>query len=186
MDDHECDQERILQAQQFDETALTQIYDEYHILIYRYIYRRVGDVDTARDLAADVFKRLLQALSKGNGPERAIRAWLYRAAHNLVIDHYRRQQHRQHLPLYDSVINTADDPVYLAETRISATAVRTAIQQLTSDQQQVITLKFLEGFTNEEVATTLGKPIGAVKSLQHRALAALQRQLVPKREEELV
>ena len=187
MADRTHEQARITQAQPFDQTTLAQIYDTYQLPLYRYIYRRVGDVETARDLTADVFKRLLQAVHKGQEPDKnAIRAWLYRTAHNQVVDYYRRQQHRRHLPLFDSVVSTADDPVETAEHNIAAAAVRQAMQQLTPDQQQVVSLKFLEGFTNQEIADILDKPVGAVKSLQHRALAALQRQLLPKREGELV
>jgi len=186
MNDRKREQQHLVQAQQFDQETLAQIYDDYHVPLYRYIYRRVGHVETAQDLAADVFKRLLQALHRGQSPEREVRAWLYRTAHNLVIDHYRRQQHRQHLPLYDGVVSTADDPEHVAEVHIRAEVLRAAIQELTPDQQQVITLKFLEGFRNQEIATVLNKPVGAVKSLQHRALAALQRQLSLMREEESI
>ena len=186
MNDRKREQQRLVQAQQFDQETLTQIYDDYHIPLYRYIYRRVGNVETAQDLAADVFKRLLRALHQGQSPKREIRAWLYRTAHNLVIDHYRRQQHRQHLPLYDGVVSTEDNPERTVELHIQADILRTAIQELTPDQQQVITLKFLEGFKNQEVATILNKPVGAVKSLQHRALAALQRQLSLMREEKSI
>jgi RNA polymerase sigma-70 factor (ECF subfamily) len=74
----------------------------------------------------------------------------------------------------------------MAERHISAAQVRIALQHLTTDQQQIIALKFLEGLSNEEVANVLGKPVGAIKSLQHRALAALQRQLTPAKEKALV
>ena len=174
MNDHE--QTRLRQARAFDQAALAAIYDDYHQPIYRYIYRQVGEVEAARDLAAEVFQRLLKALQQGRGPDQKLRAWLYRAAHNVVIDFYRRQQHRQHLPLNEALVNTADDPVYRAERRILADEVRGALQQLTSDQQQVIALKFFAELSNEETAAVLSKPLGAVKSLQHRALAALQRQ----------
>ncbi len=175
VNDHE--QKRLERARSFDRQALTEIYDEYHQPLYRYIYRQVGDVEGARDLTADTFQRFLQAIQKGNGPERQLKAWLYRVAHNNVIDYYRRQQHRRHLPLDEKLVETGDSPITLAERNITAEQVRATLQQLTPDQQQVITLKFLEGMSNNEVAELLNKPVGAVKSLQHRALAALQRQL---------
>lgn len=75
-------------VQAFDRQTLADVYESYQPLIYSYIFRRVGDVETARDLTADVFKHLLQALQEGNGPEQSLRAWLYRAAHNQVIDYY--------------------------------------------------------------------------------------------------
>lgn len=183
MNDH--DQARLRRARAFDRGALTAIYDEYHHPIYRYIYRRVNEVETARDLTAEVFRRFLHALQNGKGPEEQLRAWLYRTAHNIVVDHYRRQQHRQHLSLKENLVNVNDDPVRLAEDQILGEQVKSALWQLTPAQRQVITLKFLEGLSNEETAVVLHKPVGAVKSLQHRALAALQRLLVQAKEKAL-
>lgn len=174
---NDCEQTRLQQAQAFDQNALAAIYDDYHHAIYRYIYRRVGEVETARDLTAEVFQRLLQAFHKGHGPDRQLKAWLYRTAHNGVVDYYRRQQHRRHLALNEAVAAPDGDPVQTAAHHILAEKVRGALPHLTPDQQQVITLKFLAGLSNEEVAAALDKPVGAVKSLQHRALAALQKRL---------
>lgn len=168
---------RLARARAFEEEALAAIYDEYHPLIYRYIYRRVGEVETARDLAAGVFQRFLQALDENGGPERHLRAWLYRSAHNAVVDHYRRRQHRQHLPLKETLVDGGENPSRQAERHLAAEQIRVALRTLTPDQQQVIVLKFLEGLSNQEVAAMLGKTEGAVKSLQHRALASLQRYL---------
>jgi RNA polymerase sigma-70 factor (ECF subfamily) len=165
-----------------DRARLAAIYDEYYQPIYRYVYRQVGEVETARDLTADVFHRLLRTVETGGYPDQHVSAWLYRTAHNLVVDHYRRQEHRRHLPLDEELVNINDDPAGAAEQRLSAAQVRAAVQYLTPDQQQVIVLKFLEGLSNQEVADVLGKPVGAVKSLQHRALAALQRELAPAKE----
>ena len=166
-------------AQDFDRRALADIYETYHPLIYSYVFRRVGDVEHARDLTAEVFKHLLQTLRQGNGPDQSLRAWLYRAAHNQVIDHYRRQQFRQHQPLEDDWQDSAAEPVQIVEQEMLAEKVRQALHTLTPIQQEVIALKFLEGWSNEEVATLIERPVGAVKSLQHRALATLQRCLAP-------
>ncbi len=175
-------QQRPQQPEAFDGSRLAAIYDEWHLPIYRYIYRQVSDVEMARDLAADVFHRLLQAIQKGNGPRQDTKAWLYRTAHNIIVDHYRRQQHRDHLPLFEGIVDGEMDLAQTAELHLTAEAVGQALQQLTPDQRQVIALKFLAGLTNGEVAKVMDKPVGAVKSLQHRALAALQRQLVPAEE----
>jgi len=166
-------------VQAFDRRALADVYETYQPALYSYIFRRVGDVETARDLTADVFKHLLQALQQGNGPEQNLRAWLYRAAHNQVIDYYRRQQFRHHQPLPDEgLVATTDEPAQMAEQAFMVGKVRQALQALTSDQQEVIALKFLEGWSNDEIAAQINKPVGAVKSLQHRALATLQRGLM--------
>lgn len=170
--------QRLQRALNYDREALSAIYDDYHLPLYRYIYRRVGDVDEARDLTADVFQRFLDAVQRGIGPQEHLRAWLYRAAHNAVVDCYRRRAHRRHLPLPDEdFIDDGDDPDRAAESHLLADDVRGALGALTPDQQQVIALKFLAGFSNQETADTLDKPVGAVKALQHRALAALRRAL---------
>lgn len=175
----DCDHTLLTQAKSFDQTALTAIYDNYHPPIYRYVFRQVSEVEVARDLTAAVFQRFLQAIQNGNGPDHQLKAWLYRTAHNIVIDHYRRQQYRQHLPLPENLLIADDNPEQMADHALSAEKVRAALQRLTPEQELVISLKFFEGLTNAEVAEILDKPIGAVKSLQHRALAALQRQLKP-------
>lgn len=178
------DDDRLQQARKFDRVALADIYDDYHPLIYRYVYRRVGDVQAAEDLTAVVFQRFLEAIQTSSGPEHSLRAWLYRVAHNLVVDHYRRQQHRQHLPLKNTFMMTGDNPEQMAGKALIAEQLREALGYLTPEQQQVISLKFLEGLSNAEVAALVEKPVGAVKSLQHRGLAALQRLLSPSERED--
>jgi RNA polymerase sigma-70 factor (ECF subfamily) len=144
----------------------------------------VGSVQTAEDLTAVVFQHFLEALQTAAGPEHNLRAWLYRVAHNLIVDHYRRRQHRQHLPLKDTLIMTGDNPEQTADKALMAEQLREALGHLTPEQQQVISLKFLEGFSNVEVAAVMEKPVGAVKSLQHRGLATLQRLLSPSERED--
>jgi RNA polymerase sigma-70 factor (ECF subfamily) len=180
VNDH--DDELLVKASAFDRTAIATIYETYQPPIYRYIYRQVGSVEVARDLASEVFDRFLQALKKGTGPTKQLKAWLYRVGHNTVVDYYRRQQHRNHLPIDDMFIYADDNPAQSAELNIDADQVRLALTQLTSEQRQVISLKFFAGFTNQEVADVMEKPVGAVKALQHRAIAALQRQLIPTKE----
>ena len=177
------DRERtVSRRREIDREGLAAIYEEYYQPIYCYVYRQVSDVETARDLAAEVFHRLLRTAQKGNGPDRHPKGWLYRTAHNLVVDHYRRQQHRQHLPFDEELAQGSGDPADTVERRSEAAEVRAALQELTPDQQQVIALKFLEGMSNQEVAEVLDKTVGSIKALQHRALAALQRQLAAQKE----
>lgn len=158
---------------------LTAVYDEYHQPIYRFIYRRIGDVETARELTADVFQRLIQVVCRGKTIPENPRAWLYQAAHNIVIDEYRRRQHRQYLPLNEFITDGQVNPEEATHDNLTATQVRAALKLLTPDQQQVIALKFLEGFSNQEIAEIMGKSVGAVKVLQHRGLIALQQMFNP-------
>ena len=183
MDDFEDRQLQRVRA--FDKAALAAIYDTFHPKIYGYIYRRVGDVEVSRDLTSELFHRFLQTVKQGKGPEQQLKAWLYRAAHNIVIDHYRRQKHRNHLELTDQLIGQDSKLEQITEQQLLAQNLRKAIHTLTPDQQQVVTLKFLEGFSNSEVAEILDKPIGAVKSLQYRALHSLQRELTVQKEQVL-
>lgn len=170
------DETLLQQALAYDRRALTMIYDRYQPLLYPYIYRRVNDGETARELTAVVFQRLLQTLRQG-GELRHLRAWLYRTAHNLVIDHYRRRPPHPDLPLTEQLRSEQHNPEQLAAANLRADQLHAALTQLTPAQQQVIALKFFAGFTNAEIADVMDKPIGAVKSLQHRGLASLERLL---------
>jgi RNA polymerase sigma-70 factor (ECF subfamily) len=176
------DERLLVRAKSFDRQALADIYDEFHPPIYRYIARQVEDMETARDLSADVFNRLLSTLENGHGPDRSVRSWLYTCAHNVVVDHYRRRNFRAYLPLPEQLADTEANPAQEAEAHIDADRVRQAMDTLTPDQRQVITLKFLGEFSNAEIAEIMDKPVGAVKQLQFRGLASLQRQLIPTKE----
>ena len=135
-------------AQTFDRRALADIYETYHPLIYSYVFRRVGDVEHARDLTAEVFKHLLQTLRQGGGPDQSLRAWLYRAAHNQVIDHYRRQQFRQHQILKDDWEDSGAEPVQIVEQDMIAGKMRQALHTFNPLQQVGIAYEFLEGGSN--------------------------------------
>ena len=161
--------------QALEDEALAIVYDTLRPSLYRYAHRLLGRSDVAEDLVAETFHRLLQALARGQGPRRHIQAWLYRVLHNLVVDHYRRQD-QPALPLQEEL--PADGgPEEEVQRRFTQEHVRQALLRLTPDQQQVIVCKFMEDMSNEEIAAVLGKPVGAIKSLQHRALAALRRLL---------
>jgi len=164
-------------ARAMSPTALTDIYDTYHPRIYRYVYRQVGHVEVARDLTSEVFERFLQALDQGGGPEQHLAGWLYGTARNVVANHYRRQDHREPLPLHEELIDAGEAPDKIVARHIATAQVQAALKELTIDQQQVIILRFLEGLRSKEVARLLDKSVGAVKALQHRALATLQRHM---------
>lgn len=158
-------------------TWLADIYDQYYQPIYRYIFRQIGEMETSRELSGEVFHRLIKAVRSGVYPDQHIASWLYRTAHNLVVDHYRRQKNRQHLPLSDEVVESQFNTERDVELRVTAEIVRRALQDLTPEQNQVILLKFLEGLSNQEVADLMNKSVGAIKSLQHRALTTLRQRL---------
>lgn len=180
----QLDETKLLeQAREFNQEALTQVYQTFHPAIYRYIYHHIGNAQTSEDLAADVFRRFLLALRQGGGPTQQLKAWLYRVAHNLIVDELRRRKHRDHQSLDTLLEDTFRDEGFSLERlvgdAIDMQYVRQALLSLTDVQREIIVLKFLEGMSNDEVAEITGKSVGAVKALQHRALDALRAQLAP-------
>lgn len=163
-------------ARQFNEQALTQIYDSYSPGLYRYAMRRLSDQEVAEDCVAATFSRFLQAIHARRGPESFLQAYLYRMAHNWIVDHYRREP-MQPVELTEEHRDENANPEVDTSRHLQQEGLRMALRKLTPDQQQVIALKFLEGWDNEEIARSLKKPVGAIKSLQHRALASLQKNL---------
>ncbi len=170
-------------AKNFDQQALAEIYDRYSTGLYGYAMRLLGEVNLAEECVAETFARFLQALRAGKGPRDHLQAYLYRIAHNWVTDQYRRQPPPS-LALDEELKADPNlQPGQIVEGWHTQERVRLALRALTPEQRQVIVLRFLEGFENEAVAAALGKPVGAVKALQHRALEALRRLLVAIEEE---
>ncbi len=168
-------------ARYFDLDALGEIYDLYSPGIYRYAVRLLGDETQAEECTAETFSRFLLALKNGGGPRDHLQAYLYRVAHNWITDLYRRTPPPP-LPLDEEVRCQEEGPAQAVASRIEQQQVRAALRRLTPEQRQVVLLKFLEGWENEMIAAAIGKPVGAVKSLQHRAVNALRRLLLPEEE----
>lgn len=164
-------------ARRGDRAALATIYDEYSPAIYRYLYRRVGNARLAEDLTGQVFLKLLEAIERDRSWKSSFRGWLYRIAHNLMVDHYRKHGDQQLVEL-DETLESDARPDYRAELRLRFNLIRQALDELTEEQAQVIVLRFGEGLTNREVGEIMDKSEGAIKALQHRALNALRRLLI--------
>jgi len=172
-------------VRQMDEQALAEVYDSYNQELFRYAWGLLGDAEQAEDCVAETFSRLLRALSKGGGPHEYLRAYLYRVAHNWINDQHRRQP-LPNLPLDEELdanpatregALTIADPAYADVDALKRQQLHSALARLTADQRQVITLKYIADLENGEIAQILDKPVGAIKSLQVRALAALRRML---------
>jgi RNA polymerase sigma-70 factor (ECF subfamily) len=173
------EEELLAGAASFDEAALGELYDRYEGRIYSYIYRRTGDSTLAEDLTAQVFLKMLEAIQGGKGWHSSFSGWLYRIAHNAVIDFYRQRDRQQHTELEDamSLVASEHNPVVIAESNMNATRLRTAIARLTDEQAEVISLRFLEGYSISEVAMMMDKTEGSIKALQYRAVATLRQLL---------
>ncbi|MBI4759477.1 MAG: sigma-70 family RNA polymerase sigma factor [Chloroflexi bacterium] len=160
-----------------DAGAWTQIYDRHYQQIYNYLYYQLRGASEAEDLAAEVFLRAIEAIGSYTPRGLPLVSWLYRIGHNLVVDHLRRQSRRDQLPLQESLVWDHESSGGLLESKIEKEELLRALQYLTVDQRQVLILKFVQEMDNSGVAQVLGKTEGAVKSIQHRALASLKRVL---------
>ena len=156
---------------------LIEIYERFSPALYRYAVRLLGDRETAEDCVSETFSRLLQAVRGGAGPKENVQAYLYRIAHNWVIDYYRRHQEQSASPAIDEIIDIHSNPSQMVSDRHEQERVRSAILRLSPEQQQVIALRFLEEMSHEDTAAMLGKTTEATRALQYRALASLRHML---------
>jgi RNA polymerase sigma-70 factor (ECF subfamily) len=160
-----------------DSQSIGAVYDRYFPEVFRYVRYRIGDEVIAEDIASDVFVRLLEASRKKQGPQSNLRGWLIATASNAVNDHHRRHYRRPVEALSEAMPDGAPGIQSEVDARERQHLVQGALTQLTSDQQHVLALRFGQGYSLEETAAFLNKNINAVKALQFRALASLQRQI---------
>src|SRR3954453_16932686 len=165
-------------GQQGDRDALEDLYLIHFDRIYSYLHMSVGSRHDAEDLTTQTFLKMLEAIGKFRFQSAPFSAWLFRIAHNLAMDHFRaarRWQPEEEVPEQPG----EEEPSAEAQARqsIGRQSMLELIEDLSPEQQQVLTLKFVFNFPNADVATILGKTEGAVKSLQHRALVSLQKQI---------
>jgi RNA polymerase sigma-70 factor (ECF subfamily) len=170
-------------AQQGDRDALEELYLIHFDRIYGYLHVSVGNRHDAEDLTTQTFVKMLESIGRFRWQAAPFSAWLFRIAHNLAMDHFRAGRRWQPT---DEVPEPEPDESTSAEAdalqAIGRRSLLELIEDLSPEQQQVLTLKFVFNFANAEAATILGKTEGAVKSLQHRALVSLQKQIA-KRDE---
>ena len=164
-----------------DQQALADLYDWYMPRVYRYAMARMGNVAEAEDLTEEVFLKVLGAIGDFHWRDVPFSSWIFRIAHNLVITHFRRAAQRggPTAALSDEMIDWRAGPAAVVEERITLEEVRRATEDLPEAQREVIALRFAVGLSIAETAKALGKNEGNVKALQHKAVAKLQKALVP-------
>ena len=171
-----------VRASKGEAAAFGLLYDRHVDAIYRYVYYRVRDDAEAEDLTSDVFMRALKAMPRYE-PRQAFLAWLYRIARNAIIDRARRGNRQ--VPFEDALEHPMPDQIVEPDVELLARAdsdtLREALKKLTPLQQEVLVLRFLEGYSTHEIAKLVGKREGTVRGIQFRAIGAL-RQLIPSRE----
>jgi len=181
MDDPE--ERDLVKCAQSDSEAFGQLYRRYVRRIYNYHYRHTGNVTEAEDLTSHTFYRALGAIKKYRDKGVPFQAWLFRIAHNLVVNWYRDRGRRQ-------LVSIDDVEPLLSEEHGLHTHVEMAedqqllldmIQSLPEDRKTLIILKFVERMSNAEIAVVLGKTEGAIKALYHRTLVNLRQTMVEKK-----
>src|SRR5689334_23410486 len=165
-------------AQKGERAALEELYLIHFDRIYSYLHVSVGNRHDAEDLTTQTFMRMIESIGKFRWQSAPFSAWLFRIAHNLAMDHFRanrRWQPEEDVPEPEPDESTSAEAGALEV--IGRKSMLDLIEDLSPEQQQVLTLKFVFNFSNGEAATILGKTEGAIKSLQHRALVSMQKQL---------
>ncbi len=161
-----------------DAEAFGALYDRFVERVYRYLYYRTGSQAEAEDLTEQVFLKAWEAIERFQWHGRPFLAWLYRLAHNAHVDHLRRRRTTTSLNDDESPIDLPSETASrdLAQ-RLDAEVLSNAMTQLTLEQQQVLVLKFMEGFDTDQIARMMDKREGSIRALQMRALQSLRRVL---------
>jgi RNA polymerase sigma-70 factor (ECF subfamily) len=160
-----------------DPQVISAIHNHYFPELYRYARYRLGDETLAEDIAGETLARLLESVYAGQGPHTSLRGWLMGTASNLVNDHLRGAYSHPTgtLPEDCEAYPSELSPLQYVENADRQRSVREALGKLTEEQQQVIALRFGNGYSLEETANLMEKKPNAIKALQFRALAALRR-----------
>jgi RNA polymerase sigma-70 factor, ECF subfamily len=170
--------ELVARGQRGEREALEELYLLHFDRIYGYLHLSVGNRHDAEDLTTQTFLKMLEAIGRFRWKSAPFSAWLFRIAHNLAMDHFRasrRWQPEEEVPEPEGAEESSAEEAALES--IGRRSMLQLIEKLSHEQKQVLTLKFVFNFSNGETASILGKTEGAVKSLQHRALGSLQKQI---------
>jgi RNA polymerase sigma-70 factor (ECF subfamily) len=169
------EQELVQRAQRGDKEAFARLYEEHFDRIYRYLILRVGKKVEAEDMTQQVFVKAYQSIHSFKWKGAPFSAWLFRIAHNLVIDHARKAKKRLTVPLEESSVSSDSNPQLETERRLEIERLVSATRRLTDAQREVISLRFAGGLSIAEVAKAISKSQGAVKALQHSAIVSLRK-----------
>jgi RNA polymerase sigma-70 factor (ECF subfamily) len=171
------EQSLVQRAQQHDEEAFAQLYEKYFDKIYRYVALKTGSRVEAEDMTQTVFINALGSISTYKWRGLPFSAWLFRIAHNQVVDYLRKKTRQPTLSLNESVTSCGDNPQQITENKTNIEQLVLATRELTPAQQEVIALRFAGELPISQVARLMGRSQGAVKALQHSAIVALRKTL---------
>jgi RNA polymerase sigma-70 factor (ECF subfamily) len=168
----------IRRAQDGETIVVSEIYDRYQRSIFRYLYYRVGDQQTAEDLTSEVFLRMIEKISLYQEQRTSFQAWLFQIARNISIDYYRKMKVRSTTTLEEDHPEMGEQPLELINRELTSEKLCQALVELPETQRDVIVMRFVVGMPIGEVAETLHKTEDSIKGLQRRALIALKETLI--------
>lgn len=166
------------QARKGDQDAFSALYEKYYDQIYRYVYFKCGSRSDAEDITGQVFLKMLEAIHSFKWKGHPFTSWLYRIAHNQIIDNFRRKNRSQTIPfesVNDQVGIDSADIDRVVSINVTMAAVWKAMDGLTDLQREVISLRFGSGLSIDETASAVGRNGNAVKALQHAGLKKLRQ-----------
>lgn len=167
----------VVKSQKGDQEAFAKIYDTYVTPIYRYIFYKVKAEDV-EDLTEILFLKAWENVRKYKKRKNTtFKSWLFRIAHNLVVDHYRLNREHSSLNPFISDTKKEADPMRLTQDSLNNDKLKLAISKLKKNYQQILILKFINDLSNTEISEILKKSEGSVRILQFRALRALKAEL---------
>jgi RNA polymerase sigma-70 factor (ECF subfamily) len=166
----------INQAQRGDEEAVTLLYETHVDAIFEYVRYRVDSKSTAEDLTSEVFLRMVRGLANYQSQGVPFRAWLFRIAANLVIDHYRQRKKGSDVPLLDDYASDDTDPFERLADSENQLRLQVAIRALPETYQDLLLLRFVENLPHTEIAKIMNKSAAALRAMQYRALKSLAEQ----------
>jgi len=169
----------VQRARQGEQEAFAQLYESHFDKIFRYVVLKIRNQAEAEDMAQQVFIKAYESIGSYQSQGVPFTAWLFRIAHNQMVDYVRKQSKKQTVPLDESLqIKDDSDVEHEVEVKIEMEKVVLATAKLTKAQREVISLRFAGGLSITEAAKTMRKSEGAIKALQHSAIMALRKTLV--------
>ena len=172
--EREREDELVQRASNGDADAFSDLYERFTDRIYRYIYFRVTDGETAEDLTSKVFLKAWEHLPTFRRSNSPFIAWLYTIAHNTLVDFYRTSRQTARLEEVAALPAREPSPAEQTDQRLEAQLLRRALLELSPTQRNVLTMRLIEGMATDEIAQRLQKTEGAVRAVQMRALQALE------------
>lgn len=160
------------------ESELSGLYEEYYDRIARYAFVHIGEKNDAEDIAGEVFLKALKSLDSYQERGVPMQAWLFKIAHNMVVDYLRKKSKFKTQEIEADVLPVEEDPVKITENKMEMENVQQAMQKLSPDQRQIISLRFMGGLASKEVAAIMNKTDGAVREMQRAAIEKLRLILV--------